>query len=131
MRVLITGGPLCVRVCQLLAKDRHEILLLTDQSPAQLPVGVKTLHWDGRSVDLWHTHLQPDCAIINLVGAGEPLCDSFFEAAYTINQALTDTGIVPDTLLQAASVAYYGDAADDMLIELDFIHLVDGKGRVM
>ena len=118
MRVLIAGGTLCARVCQLLAIDGHQVLLLTDHTPAQVPIGVQILHWDGRDVNVWYDVLQSDCTIINLIGAGQPLCDSYPEATFTIKQALDETGIVPQTLLQAASVAYYGDAGDDMLIEM-------------
>ncbi|MBZ0299470.1 MAG: NAD-dependent epimerase/dehydratase family protein, partial [Anaerolineae bacterium] len=74
MRVLITGGTglIGARLCQLLLRDHHEIILLSrdpQAHTAHFPASVNIRRWDGRTAAGWADLLNPDTALVNLAGA--------------------------------------------------------------
>ena len=73
MRVLVTGGTglIGARLCQLLKKDQHEIIVLSrdpQAKAARLPDGVQVHAWDGCTPDGWYHLIDADTAIVNLAG---------------------------------------------------------------
>ena len=74
MRVLITGGSglIGVRLCQLLKKDHHELIVLSrdPQTAADhLPAGVQVRWWDGATPQGWGDLVNRETVFINLAGA--------------------------------------------------------------
>ncbi|MAS37669.1 MAG: hypothetical protein CL610_26975 [Anaerolineaceae bacterium] len=133
MRVLITGGSglIGVRLCQLLKKDHHELIVLSrdPQTAADhLPAGVQVRWWDGATPQGWGDLVNRETVFINLAGAcaisglwspdqAEAVLESRLAAADAIAEAVDAAPEKPYLLLQASSVDYYGDGGDDMLIE--------------
>ncbi len=133
MRVLITGGTGLIGglLCRVLVADGHEVIVLS-RSPQikknSVPHGVQLCEWDGRSADGWGHLIQHDTAIINLAGENtaalrwtgshqQSILESRIAAGQAVVQAIENAPEKPRVLLQASSVAYYGDCENDIVIE--------------
>ncbi|WP_027966142.1 TIGR01777 family oxidoreductase [Halomonas halocynthiae] len=123
MRILITGGSGFVgqALCQRLHEDGHRVLM-TSRHPSrilsQLPSDVEVRRWASDFVDL------PPEAIVNLAGAPiaasrwsegrkQELLESRLEITRDIvalcEQLQVSQGRVPDVLVSASAMGYYGD----------------------
>jgi uncharacterized protein (TIGR01777 family) len=129
MRVLITGGTDSARLCHLLRKDNHEIVILSRDPHAQhTPAGVTVLHWDGCSANGWGDLIDANTAIINLADEhpvswlwtpeqAEQVLEHRLCAAQAIAEAIYHAPYPPRLLLQESTIDYYGDCGDDLVIE--------------
>lgn len=72
MRILIAGGSGLIgsRLSALLTEDGDEVTILS-RYPAKvrgIPVGVRVIEWDGKSVQAWGSEVDVMDAVVNLTG---------------------------------------------------------------
>ncbi len=130
MRVLITGGAgqVSVRLCHLLRQDNHEMIILSRDPHAPVPVGTHLLHWDGCSADEWGHLIDSDTVIINLADEypvsglwtpdqAEQVLEHRLCTSQAVAEAIYHAPQPPRLLLQESTIDYYGDCGDDLVIE--------------
>jgi uncharacterized protein (TIGR01777 family) len=133
MRILIPGGSglIGMRLCQLLKKDRHEVIVLSrtpEISAGRLPAGITCVGWDGHTADSWAHLIDSETTIINLVGEypvswlwpqteQHAIRNSRLGSVQAVAEAVRRAPAPPRLLLQASAVDYYGDCEDDMVVE--------------
>lgn len=129
MRVLIAGGTDSARLCHLLRKDNHEVILLRrDASTAPVPAGVTALHWDGCTAHGWGHLIDASTVIINFADEhpvswlwtpqqAEQVLQRRLCAAQALAEAVRQAPQRPHLLLHESTIDYYGDCGDDLLIE--------------
>jgi uncharacterized protein (TIGR01777 family) len=125
LKVVVAGGSgaLGRRLCTALAKDGHDVVVLT-RSPRSLPF--RQVEWDGRTVGEWALELE-GAAVINLAGELvdkrpthtniELLTRSRVEPTQALVKAAATLDAPVPVWLQASTLAIYGDAGDAMLDE--------------
>ncbi|MEO7795835.1 MAG: TIGR01777 family oxidoreductase [Thermoanaerobaculia bacterium] len=133
-RILIAGGTgllgraLAVR----LADSGREVILLSRSAggapPEGLPANCRVVGWDGRTANGWGELASGAEAIVNLAGesiAGgrwsearkERIVSSRLQATAAVLEAIAHASTRPRVLVQASAVGYYGDRADEVLVE--------------
>ena len=137
MRVLIPGGTGLIgrALSAELAKDGHEVILLSraPQRAHNLPPGVRTERWDGRTAAGWGHLADGADAIVNLAGAsiaGEGffparwtearktlLTESRLHTARAVVEAVQGAAQKPGAVIQASAIGYYGPHGDESLTE--------------
>jgi uncharacterized protein (TIGR01777 family) len=125
LKVVVAGGSgaLGRRLCTALAKDGHDVVVLT-RSSRSLPF--RHAVWDGRTVGEWAHELE-GAAVINLAGELvdkrptrtniELLTRSRVEPTQALVQAAATLDAPVPVWLQASTLAIYGDAGDTVLDE--------------
>jgi uncharacterized protein (TIGR01777 family) len=122
-RVVIAGGAgfLGHALARTLAQDGREVVILS-RRPAPAAGRVRTVVWDGRTVGDWATELEGAEAVVNLTGRSvaclytpenkREIMDSRINSVRAIAQANARCAEPPPVLVQASSLAIYGDAGD-------------------
>lgn len=125
MRVVVAGGSgaLGRRLCDALASDGHEVVVLTRR---RRPGRHRQVEWDGRTVGPWRHELEGS-AIVNLAGElvdrrptaanVELLTTSRVEPTRALVEASTGLSSPVPVWVQASTLAIYGDAGDAVLDE--------------
>ncbi|HXG00828.1 MAG TPA: TIGR01777 family oxidoreductase, partial [Bacteroidota bacterium] len=141
MKVIIAGGSGFVArgIVEQLARESHEIVLLTRRTAHSVPVwqGVRAVQWDARSVGGWSAELEKSDVVMNF--AGEPLdakrwtshqknviIASRVDATRALVDAIRRASNKPSVLINASAVGYYGaveheDVTEDRGAGSDFL----------
>jgi uncharacterized protein len=122
-RVILAGGSgfLGTLLSKYLTEQGYEVIVLT-RRPNQSAGVVKEIHWDGRTLGPWAEHLNGARAVVNLAGKSvncryttenrREINESRVNSVRVIGQAIRASPNPPPVLVQAASLAIYGDAGD-------------------
>lgn len=141
-RVVLTGGSgfLGRALARHLVAKEYEVMILTRSPPPMptgtattptsaagrddgTPAGVRYVRWDGRTVDgEWAKHLAGARAVVNLAGKNvncrytrrnlREIDESRVDSVRAVNTAIAHCDAPPAVLVQAATLAIYGDAGD-------------------
>jgi uncharacterized protein (TIGR01777 family) len=121
--VILAGGSgfLGTLLSKYLTEQGYEVIVLT-RHPNQSAGVVKEIHWDGRTLGPWAEHLNGARAVVNLAGKSvncrytpdnrREINESRVNSVRVIGEAIRACSKPPSTLVQAASLAIYGDAGD-------------------
>lgn len=132
MTVFITGGSgfLGRALAASLIADGYETVLLTRQ-PARagdVPAGVRTLKWDGRSAAGWGDMLGRDDIVMNLAGENlsgglwttarkQRIVESRTNAGRAVVEAVQQAQHKPALVIQASGIGHYGPRGDELINE--------------
>jgi uncharacterized protein (TIGR01777 family) len=110
---------------ELLARD-FEVVILT-RSPASKLGRALQVAWDGKDLGDWADSLEGARAVINLAGKSvncrynpvnrREIIDSRVDSLNVLGKAILNCVRPPDTFVQAASLAIYGDAGEQICYE--------------
>ncbi|WP_182526511.1 TIGR01777 family oxidoreductase [Nocardioides dongkuii] len=125
MKVVIAGGTgaLGRRLCESLAADGHDVVVLTRRAR---PGPFRQVAWDGRTVGAWSAELEGS-AVVNLAGElvdrrptaanVDLLTRSRVEPTRALVEASATLAAPVPVWVQASTLAIYGDAGDQVLDE--------------
>lgn len=136
MRIIIAGGTGFIgrELCRSLQADLHELIVLS-RNPAKsnLPAGVQSVQWDGRTADGWSHFLDGADAIVNLAGESiggkgfpparwtavqkQRILQSRLQSSAAIVAAIEAVANKPKVLIQSSGIDYYGHVASDQEID--------------
>ncbi len=121
-RIILAGGSgyLGSVLAPELTKRDYEVVVLTRSPSSQAKV--KEEYWDGRSLGPWAEQLEGARAVVNLTGRSvncrhtpknrEEIVNSRVESVKIIGEAIRRCSRPPRVLVQAGSLAIYGDTGD-------------------
>ena len=122
-RVVIAGGAgfLGQALAQVLERDGHEVVILS-RRPSPTYGKTRTVVWDGRTVGPWARELKGAVAVVNLTGRSvaclytpenrREIIASRVDSVKAIDQACVQCDDAPPVIVQASSLAIYGDTGD-------------------
>jgi uncharacterized protein (TIGR01777 family) len=122
-RVILAGGSgfLGKLLSEYLTERGYEIIVLT-RHPAQNAGRIKEVYWDGRTLGPWAELLNGARAVVNLAGKSvncrytpqnrREINESRVNSVRVIGEAIHACSKPPRVLVQAASLAIYGDTGD-------------------
>ncbi len=125
MKVVIAGGSgaLGRRLCEDLERRGHEVVILTRRVR---PGKHRQVQWDGRTLGAWSAELEGS-AVINLAGElvdrrptpanVDLLTRSRVEPTRALVAAMATLSAPVPVLVQASTLAIYGDAGEEVLEE--------------
>lgn len=120
-RVVLAGGSgfLGRALAEELVRQGREVVVLS-RTPGQRSSLVREVEWDGESVGEWARHLEGAEAVVNLAGRSvncrytranrREIVESRVNSVNAVGQAIRRCAQPPKVLVQAASLAIYGDA---------------------
>lgn len=122
-RVILAGGAgfLGRALSRMFDRADWEVVILS-RRPMQSAGLVRTVLWDGRTVGEWARELDGAAAVVNLTGRSvaclytpenrREIISSRVDSVRAIAQACAQCNKPPPLLVQASSLAIYGDAGD-------------------
>jgi len=122
-RVVIAGGAgfLGHALARMLAQEGREVVILSRRA-APADGLIRTEVWDGCTVGEWARELNGAAAVVNLTGRSvacvytlenrQEIIDSRVDSVRAIAQACAQSDEPPPVIVQAASLAIYGDPGD-------------------
>jgi uncharacterized protein (TIGR01777 family) len=122
-RIILAGGSgfLGTLLSQYLMERGYDVVVLT-RRPNQHTGSPKEIHWDGRTLGPWAEQLNGAHAVVNLAGKSvncrytpenrREINESRVDSVRVIGEAIRACSKPPPALVQAASLAIYGDAGD-------------------
>ena len=122
-RVVLAGGAgfLGQALARKFAQEEHEVVILS-RRPAPAAGRIRTVVWDGRTVGDWANELNGAEAVVNLTGRSvaclltpenqREIIASRVDSVRAIAQACARCDEPPPVIVQASSLAIYGDAGD-------------------
>ncbi len=122
-RIIIAGGSgfLGRSLCGVLLTRGYEVVVLT-RVPARAPAGAIGVGWDGRTRGDWVRQVDGAHAVVNLAGRNvncryternlAEINASRVDSVRVVNQAIKDCDVPPQALVQASTLAIYGDAGE-------------------
>jgi uncharacterized protein (TIGR01777 family) len=120
-RVVLAGGSgfLGRALAEEFARAGYEPVVLTRKA-GRGGAGVRQVEWDGRSVGAWARELEGAAAVVNLAGRSvecrhtpehrREIVESRVRSVEAVGRAVEACAEPPAVLVQAASLAVYGDA---------------------
>ncbi|HEU4593848.1 MAG TPA: NAD-dependent epimerase/dehydratase family protein, partial [Pyrinomonadaceae bacterium] len=120
-RVVLAGGSgfLGRTLAEELVRQGREVVVLS-RTPGRGSGLVREVEWDGESVGEWARHLEGAEAVVNLAGRSvncrytranrREIVESRVNSVNAVGQAIRRCAQPPKVLVQAASLAIYGDA---------------------
>ena len=124
MKKVVFGGGAGVlgrALAHSLARDGWEVVILS-RRPAPADGSIRTAVWDGKNAGAWAAELDGAAAVVNLAGRSvacihtpenrREIVDSRVNSVRAIDQACRQCKQPPSVLVQAASLAIYGDPDD-------------------
>lgn len=127
-KVVLAGGSgfLGRALAQELARAGYEVVVLTRRAKRNSG-GVREVEWDGESVGAWGLELEGAEAVVNLVGRSvdcrytqknrREIVSSRVESVEALGRAIRACNVPPKVLIQAGSLAIYGDAGRRLCCE--------------
>jgi uncharacterized protein len=121
--IILAGGSgfLGKSLTPFLSSCGYRVLVLSRSGKAS-GAGVETLRWDGKSPGAWCDALDGASAVINLTGRSvncrytaknrREILDSRINSVRVLGEAIARSRRPPGVLVQASSLAIYGDAGD-------------------
>jgi len=122
-KIILAGGSgfLGILLSQYLTERDYDVTVLT-RHPNQSSGVVKEIHWDGCTLGPWAEQLNGARAVVNLAGKSvncrytpqnrREINESRVNSVRVIGEAIRACPKPPSVLVQAASLAIYGDAGD-------------------
>lgn len=122
-RVILAGGAgfLGRALARVFAQEGREVVILS-RRPAPADGLIRTVIWDGRTVGDWAKELNGADAVVNLTGRSvaclytpenkREIISSRVDSVRAIALACEQCDEPPPVLVQASSLAIYGDAGD-------------------
>lgn len=122
-RIVLAGGSgfLGRELQRELVGKEYEVVILTRSADATVE-GVRHLNWDGRTLGHWVAELDGAKAVVNLTGKSvncrytsenlREINESRVTSVRVVDEAILRCARPPAALVQAASLAIYGDAGD-------------------
>jgi len=122
-RVVIAGGAgfLGRALARYFVKQGWSVVILSRRA-AREDVLIRTVVWDGRTVGEWKAELEIADAVVNLTGRSvaclytpenkREILASRVDSVRAIAQAWAKCTTRPPVIVQASSLAFYGDAGD-------------------
>ena len=122
-RIVIAGGAgfLGQALAQLLVKEGREVVILS-RRPAPDRGPIRTVVWDGKTVGEWAEELDGAEAVVNFTGRSvaciytpenkREIISSRVDSVRAIAEACKRFDEPPPVIVQAASLAIYGDPGD-------------------
>src|SRR6185436_8239320 len=126
--IVIAGGSgfLGQSLARLLTARDYRVFVLS-RSPGNSSKRVEHIHWDGRTLGDWARTVDGASAIVNLTGRSvncryshqnrREIIDSRVNSVRVIGEAVRRCANPPPVLVQAGSLAIYGDRGDEWLDE--------------
>jgi uncharacterized protein (TIGR01777 family) len=123
-RVVLAGGSgfLGRSLARKLVKKNYEVVVLT-RSPRERTDGVLEAVWDGKTLGEWIQFLNGAEAVVNLTGRSvncrhtpenrREIVESRVNSVNDLAAAIDHVSRPPRVWVQAGSLAYYGDLADE------------------
>lgn len=129
-RVILAGGSgfLGRSIAGHLANGGYEVVVLSRSAPLAAEKAqsgqpqVEWVRWDARTVGDWAKHLEGAAAVVNLAGknvncryTAKNLAEidrSRVDAVHVVGKAIAGCKVPPTVLIQAATLAIYGDAGE-------------------
>src|SRR5205085_11917610 len=120
-RVVLAGGSgfLGRALAEEFLRAGYETVVLT-RKPLKSPARVRQVVWDGRTVGEWARELEGAAAVVNLAGHSvdcrytkkkrREIVGSRVHSVEAVGRACAACSDPPKLLVQAASLAIYGDA---------------------
>lgn len=127
-QVVLAGGSgfLGQALADHLCRGGYEVVVLT-RSPRSGTGPVQQVEWDGRTVGKWREYLEGAKAVVNLAGRSvncrytpenrREIVDSRVQSVAAINRAIAACTVPPTVVVQAGSLAIYGDPGDHLCDE--------------
>lgn len=122
-RIIIAGGAgfLGRALAKMLVQQGREVVILSRRpAPARGPI--RTVVWDGKTVGEWAVELDGAEAVVNLTGRSvaciytpenkREIVSSRVDSVRAIAAACRRCAVPPPVIVQAASLAIYGDPGD-------------------
>ena len=122
-RIVLAGGSgfLGQSLAAVLLDRGYEVIVLS-RSPVAEPGRHRQVAWDGKTVGEWAQHLDGARAVVNLTGKSvncrytpenrREIDESRVNSVNAVGQAILRCQQPPGVLVQAASLALYGDPGD-------------------
>ncbi len=131
MKILLTGGTgfLGRHLIAGLQRQSHTLIILTrNPHPPQPTTGVRSIHWDAKTVGAWAEEIDGADAVINLAGESigarrwtsvqkERIRSSRIDATRAVVQAIERAARRPEVLVNASAVGYYGNVPEGEVTE--------------
>jgi len=129
MKIIVTGGTGFIghALVSELARQGHEVVVLTRKAGRPSQSSVRFVEWDARSTASWQAEVASADAVVNL--AGEPIAEGRWTDArkhLLLNSRILATRLLVDALagrsttlpilISASGIGYYG-ASDDRLLD--------------
>ncbi len=123
-RVVLAGGSgfLGRSLAKKLLKQNYDVVVLT-RSPHERKDGVLEMVWDGKTLGEWIQFLNGATAVINLAGRSvncrhtpenrREILESRVNSVNVLAAAIDHVAHPPRVWVQAGSLAFYGDLADE------------------
>jgi uncharacterized protein len=137
-RVVLAGGSgfLGRSLAKKLLKKNYEVLVLT-RTPHERKDGAVEIAWNGKSLGDWVQFVDGAQVVVNLTGRSvncphtpenlREIRESRINSVNTVAAAIHNVAQPPRVWVQAGSLAYYGDLADEWCEENSFA----GQGDVV
>jgi hypothetical protein len=142
MRIVIAGatGLIGKMLTKDLLESKHSVVVLTRSLHRATTFShplLQIVHWDGRTAESWHRHIDGADAVVNLAGESlgtgrwtksrkKVLISSRVDPTVAIVNAIKAATRKPKVLMNASAVGYYGavdqgDVAEDSPAGNDFV----------
>src|SRR5437764_5242849 len=120
-RIVLAGGSgfLGRALAEESLRAGYEVVVLT-RKVRKNPSGVRQVQWDGRTVGAWARELEGAAAVVNLAGRSvecrhtrknrREIVESRVRSVEAVGRAILACEVPPKVLVQAGSLAIYGDA---------------------
>ncbi len=122
-RVIIAGGSgfLGQSLAKVLLGKGYEIMILSRATHRE-GIGIRQLHWDGKTLSEWSQAIDGAKAVVNLTGRSvncrhtpenrREIMESRVNSVRVLGQAVAQSNRPPEVWIQASSLAIYGDPGD-------------------
>lgn len=119
-KIVLPGGSgfLGRNAAQFFKNKGYDVIIFTRGTPKEID-GVKYVNWDGKNFGEWTEHINNSYAVINFTGKSvnciyteenkKEIIESRIDSVKIIAEAILQAQNPPGILIQAASLAIYGD----------------------
>lgn len=127
-RIVLAGGSGFIgrSLAPMLIERGYEAVVLT-RGDSCVSEGIRFLHWDGRTLDVWADALDGAFAVVNLTGKSvncrhtsenrREILTSRVDSVRVLGEATARCAAPPRVMVQASGIGFYGDSDDRVLDE--------------
>ncbi len=122
-KVVIPGGSGFIgsSLANYLVTKGYEVIILT-RKPSRTQGPIQDIYWDGKTLGEWARAFEGAKAVVNLTGRSvncfptaknrREIIESRVNSVNAVEQAISQSSTPPSVLIQASSLAIYGDTGD-------------------